>query len=94
LITTLPPVPPFVPSVMLLVPVSVVNAPELAVPPPIAPGAAKVAPPRLAALMLVLHPQACVLLLYCVAAVDAEQLPGPDLKAGADPTPASLPINM
>ena len=48
LMTTLPPVPPFVPSVMLLVPVIVVNAAVPGVPPPIAPGFGReeVEPPR------------------------------------------------
>lgn len=46
--TTLPPVPPFAPNVILLVPVSVVNAPEPGVVPPIAPGFGNedVDPPR------------------------------------------------
>jgi hypothetical protein len=46
--TTLPPVPPFTPSVALLVPVIVVNAAVPGVVPPIAPGAGKeeVEPPR------------------------------------------------
>jgi hypothetical protein len=96
--TTLPPVPLLAPSVIELVPVKVVNAPDPGVVPPIAPGAANVALPRVAALTLVRDAPliAGKLPVSFVASIEvtAEIVPGAINVLGVEHVTPGLPLQV